>query len=111
MMCLDELCEWFEMNSDSELYSLQELHDKMSKNTTQAFSLKSFREKLKERYKDNIFFGANKGRNGGLVCFKNMADYHLRSLKKRIKKVLSQLLQNLLRRTLNSCIILRKVTR
>lgn len=40
------------------------------------YSLCSFREKLKNRYKDHIYFAKGEGSQSDLVCFKNMADYH-----------------------------------
>ena len=46
-----------------------------------AYTLKSFREKLKEKYRDQVYFGKSAGCKGELVCFKEMTDYILRQLK------------------------------
>ena len=84
----ESLCQWFIMNSDNELYSIQELHDKMRDLSTVSsgvYSVKTFREKLKERYSDYIYFVQGSGRNNEIVCFKNMTDFYLRNLKKNDK--------------------------
>ena len=45
------------------------------------YSLRSFREKLKNRYRDHICFVKGEAGHSDLVCFKNMADYVLREMK------------------------------
>ena len=48
-----------------------------------AYTLKSFRDKLKAKYKDHVYFVKSAGCKGELVCFKEMTDYILRQLKEQ----------------------------
>ena len=73
----EKICDWSE---ESEVYSIQELYGKMVKdNDGVIYTLKSFREKLKAKYKDH--FVKRSGCKGELVCFKEMTDFILRKLK------------------------------
>ena len=68
--------DWLEITAESEVYSVRELYDKIIKDSDGVgYCLKTFRSKLKARYKDHL------GCKGELVCFKDMADYILRNLK------------------------------
>ena len=60
------------------MYSLKEIHEKMlalSENKD-VYSQKWLRIKLKERYKDNIFFTEINGK-ANVVCFRNLAGFLL----------------------------------
>ena len=81
------ICAWLEKDTDSELYTLQELHLKMEQLSENApcYSLKSLKRKLVEYYGDHIFFTELPGRPN-LVCFKDMASFLLnkfRGMKKQ----------------------------
>ena len=78
----EQFCDYFESALDCEAYSITELYQKISEFNKNCYSLRSFREKLKHRYKDYIYFVKGEGRQSELVCFKNMADYFLREMKK-----------------------------
>ena len=46
----DKICDWLENSEESEVYSIQELYDTMLKdNDGVAYTLKSFRDKLKAK--------------------------------------------------------------
>lgn len=77
----EQVCDWLECSGDSEIYSIGELHNKMSDGNKNVYSMKWFREKLKEKYKDHIYFVQSVGCKGELVCFRRMTDYILRKLK------------------------------
>ena len=75
------ICDWLENTGESEVYSVRELYDKMIKdNDDVGYCLKTFRSKLKVRYKDHVYFVQSAGCKVELVCFKDMADYILRNL-------------------------------
>ena len=92
------LCEWLENSADSE-HSIKELHDKMSKDSDgYIYSLKTFREKLKLRYKEHVYFVEGTGRHCELVCFRDMANYILRNMKNDVdtkQNIKPQLLNSL----------------
>ena len=76
------ICDRLENTAESEVYSVRELYDKMIKdNDGVGYCLKTFRSKLKARYKDHVYFAPSAGCKGELVCFKDMADHILRNLK------------------------------
>ena len=54
----------------------------MSEFHSNVYSIKTFREKLKERYQENVYFVKGQGRHRELVCFKSLVDYILRQMKK-----------------------------
>ena len=65
-----EMCDWFENNSDADLYSLQELHQHMLIKTGDenlVYSVKSLKRKLIEWFGDHVFFGEVFGRRD-IVC-------------------------------------------
>ena len=82
-----------------QLYSIKELHDKMSKDSDgYIYSLKTFREKLKLRYKEHVYFVEGTGRHCELVCFRDMANYILRNMKNDVdtkQNIKPQLLNSL----------------
>ena len=72
----EHICDWLENYAESEVHSIQELYDKMVQNHNSAvYSLKSFREKLKSKYKEHVYFVKGAGCRGDLVCFKEMTIY------------------------------------
>ena len=70
------LIEWLESESGAELYTLTELHSKMVEFSDggDVYTIKRFKQKLQEHYKEHIFFANVEGREN-VVCFKNMAMY------------------------------------
>ena len=77
-----ELCNLLGNSMDCEMFSVIELYEKMSEFHTNVYSIKTFRDKLTERYQENVYFVKGQGRHRELVCFKNLADYILRQMKK-----------------------------
>ena len=65
----EKFCDHFENSMDCEVYSIQELHQKMLEYNENGYSLRSF------------CFVKGEGRHLDLVCFKNMADYVLCEMK------------------------------
>ena len=62
---LDKICDWLENSEESEVYSIQELYDKMVKdNDGVAYTLNIFHDKLKETYKDHVYFVKSAGCQG-----------------------------------------------
>ena len=62
---LDKICDWLENSEESEVYSIQELYDKIVKdNDVVAYTLKIFHEKLKATYKDHVHFVKSAGCQG-----------------------------------------------
>ena len=56
-----KLCSLLENSMDCEIYSVIELYEKMPEFHTNVFSIKTFREKLKEQYQENIYFVKGQG--------------------------------------------------
>ena len=80
----ENVCNWLENSAECEVHAIQELYDKMVEDSGGvAYTLKSFREKLKDRYKEHFYFVKSAGCKGELVCFKEMTDYILRELKEQ----------------------------
>ena len=80
----ENICDWLENSAESEVHAIQELYDKMLQdNGGVAYTLKGFREKLKARYKEHVYFVKAAGCKGELVCFKEMTNYILRDLKEQ----------------------------
>ena len=65
------LCIWLENEADGELYSLTELHDKMTEmaNGEEVYSQKWLKSKLVEKYKETIFFSELNG-HPNVLCFR-----------------------------------------
>ena len=62
---LDKICDWLENSEESEVYSTQELYDKMVKdNDGVAYTLKIFHDNLKAKYKDHVYFVKSAGCQG-----------------------------------------------
>jgi len=68
-------CHWLESEADAELYTLAELHDKITEfsGRLDVYTPKRLK-KLHEYYEDFIFFVKVEGR-GNVLCFRNMASY------------------------------------
>lgn len=82
----ERICEWLENTAESDLYSVRELHEKMlHDNEGVGYCQKTFRNKLKTKYEDHVYFVQSLGCKGELVCFKNMANYKIRKLKEEGK--------------------------
>ena len=64
------LCIWLEGESDGELYSLQEIHDKMRElaDGEEVYGEKRLKQKLEDKYKDSLVFAEVSGRFN-IVCF------------------------------------------
>ena len=59
------MCEWLEMDGDCELYTLEELFAKMEEvnsGNASTYSEKSLQSKLKEKYRNDIYFTKLPGR-------------------------------------------------
>ena len=58
------------------MYTLKELHLKICElaESTNVYTFKWLKNKLKEKYREHIFFAKIKGR-ANVVCFKDLASY------------------------------------
>ena len=74
------LCIWLVVEADAELYTLQELHYKMSEmaGVESVYSVKRLKQKLQEKYGNKLYFAEMDGR-ANVVCFQNMVDYIVRA--------------------------------
>ena len=75
----NNLCNWLQNEADGELYSVRDLHAKMKElagNGEEVYSAVWLKKKLKERYKDSIYFTEIDGVSD-VACFKEMASYIL----------------------------------
>ena len=77
----EAICHWLECESETEIYSVEYLYQKMTKESITSYSKKTFRAKLKERFQDHVYFVESLGSKGELVCFTGMADFIIRRLK------------------------------
>ncbi|KAK6168832.1 hypothetical protein SNE40_020006 [Patella caerulea] len=71
------LCQWLDKDGDAEIFSVDELWEKMCDlaATTDVYSKKWLKSLLKERYGEHIFFANIGGSRKEAVCFRNMASY------------------------------------
>ena len=79
------VCECLEKDGDRELYTLQELFAKMEElnsGNASTYSEKSLQSKLKEKYREHIYFTNLPGRPK-IVFFRDMASYILYEQKKK----------------------------
>ena len=67
---------WLDVEADAKLYTVTELHNKMTEvaNGEAVYSIKWVKTKLKEKYKDSLYFPEINGRSD-VVCFSNMVNY------------------------------------
>lgn len=70
------LCNWLESEGDADLYSLSDLHTKMTEfsGESEVYTIKRLKQKLQDRYREFVFFAEVEGRSN-VVCFRNMARY------------------------------------
>ena len=69
-----KVCLWLENEADGELYTLKELHEKMStlsNDATNIYSIKSLNLKLQGKYKDYYYFSEMPGREN-VIAFRQM---------------------------------------
>ena len=76
LQSFEMLCIWLEVEADAELYTVTELHTKMTElaNGEAIYGTKWLKTKLKEKYKDSLYFAEINGRSD-VVCFSNMVNY------------------------------------
>ena len=84
MDAYEKVCCWLENESDCDLYTLKELQEKMTtlSNNGEVYTIKTLKQKLLERYRDNIYFAQLPGREN-VIGFRNMTDQILSDLKKK----------------------------
>ena len=66
LQLFEMLCIWLEVEGDAELYTVTD--------TDTVYSTKWLTTKLKEKYKDSLYFAEVNGRSD-VVCFSNMVNY------------------------------------
>jgi hypothetical protein len=68
------LCHWLKSEGGADLYTLAELHAKMTEfvGESEVYTIQRLKQKLIEQYKDFILFAEIEGRSN-VVCFSNMA--------------------------------------
>ena len=97
----EQFCVWFDSESDSEMYTLNELYSKMCSYGSDVYNIKTFRTKLVARYNGEVYFESG-GPNGETVVFRNMTDFFLKSIKYQDKEsvisVAAQLIKDDVRR-------------
>ena len=73
----NSLCNWLENDGEAELYTLSELHDKMSElaGDSGVYTEKYTRIKLQQHYGEHVFFASVGGSRKDVVCFKDMASF------------------------------------
>ena len=79
----DKICDWLETREDSELYTFDEMYNKMiemTDDTENIYTRKRFTDLIKERYKGHLYYSEQQGKRN-VVCFKNMATYILSKFK------------------------------
>ena len=76
LQSFEMLCIWLEVQADAELYTVTELHKKVTElaNGEAVYGTKWLKTKLKEKYKDSLYFAEINGRFD-VVCFSNMVNY------------------------------------
>ena len=76
LLSLEKLCTWLECEGDAELYTLAELHAKMSALSPEfdVYSIKRLKQKLIQHYGQFLFFTEVEGR-GTVVFFRNLENF------------------------------------
>ena len=84
MDAYDKACCWLENESDCELYTLKEVHEKMASlsDNGEVYTIKTLKRKLKDKYKEHIYFTQLSGREN-VIGFRNMTDRILNEMKKK----------------------------
>ena len=90
----EKVCVWLEEESDCELYTLQEIQSKMEElnKPEKVYSKDRLKQRLKERYKDHLYFTKLQGR-ADIICFKDMANFIMYRLKKRPSQTKEEILK------------------
>ena len=88
------VCTWLEQISNCEMYTIQDIHSKMDElnNPYNVFTAKRLKQKLKEQWKDHLYFTELPGQTD-VACFKDMASYILYGLKKRPSQTKEEILK------------------
>ena len=78
-------CDWFETECDTKMSSVQDLYAKMQylSPVNVIYSKKTFRDKLKHRYEDDVYFVPANGNKSEAVCFKNFSNFVLENFQRR----------------------------
>lgn len=81
------LCIWLDVDSDAELHTLKELHDKMTSfaGDESVYSAKRLKQKLQERYGNKLHFTEVDGKSN-VACFQGMADFYLNEMWKEERR-------------------------
>ena len=67
------MCSW--LVNETELLTLDEIRAKMIEiSNEKVYTVKRIKQKLRDRYRDNIFFAEISGRKN-VVCFRNMVSW------------------------------------
>ena len=76
LVWFNSLCTWLESGSDTELYTIDELHAQMRAiaGNGEVYGVKRLKQRLQERYGDHVMFAEMQGRKN-FLCFRNMANY------------------------------------
>ena len=79
----ERVCNWLEEESDCELYTIAELHEKMVQLSEGSicYSEKFLKRKLIERFEDHVFFAHQPGRPN-IICFKDYVWFIMSEFKK-----------------------------
>ena len=74
MKWFEMLYQWLESEAGAEMYTLSELHAKMAEfaDGSEIYSIKRFKQKLQEHYKDSIFFTEVGGRDN-VICLRSVS--------------------------------------
>ena len=78
----EKICHWLEEEGDCELYTLNELQQKIEEMGAKGYTNKHLKHKLQERYGDHICFTEDCGR-ANIVCFKEFASFVVQEKKKQ----------------------------
>ena len=78
---LQIICNWLEEDSDFELYTLNELQEKIEESGSKCYPNTRLKQKSEEKYGEHIVFSENFGRSD-IVCFKEFAISIVREKKK-----------------------------
>jgi len=80
----DKVFNWLENDSDCDMYTLNELHEKMKtfSENCKVYTIKRVKQRLMETYTNNIYFTQSPEKEN-VICFRNMADKILSDFKKK----------------------------
>ena len=77
-----KVCYWLENETDCELYTLKDVHEKMRSLSDDgtAYTIKTLKKKLQDKYKEHIYFTQLPGHED-VIGFRNMTDRILHEMK------------------------------